>query len=36
MTTIFAKFGVDLISIYKVTSCKTKWPCFTLYPVEVD
>jgi len=25
---IFAKFRVDLINIYKVASCKTKWPSF--------
>jgi len=24
----FAKFGVDLINTFKVTSCKTKWPRF--------
>ena len=28
MTLICAKFGVDLINISKVTSCKTKWPQF--------
>jgi len=30
MTLIAAKFDVDLINIYKITNCKTKWPPFGL------
>jgi len=33
VTLICAKFGKDLLSIYKVIGCKTKWPRFLAYPV---
>jgi len=34
MTLIFAKFGTELINIYKVTSRKTRWPHFSAYRVD--
>jgi len=34
MILISAKFGADHINTSKVTSCKTKWPCFLAYPIE--
>jgi len=30
MTSIYAKFGVNPINIYKVTSCKSNYPVFCL------
>jgi len=29
---ICAKFSADLINIFKVTGCKTKWPLFVGLP----
>jgi len=35
MTLIYAKFDEDLINISKITCCKTKWPHFLAYPVDI-
>ena len=33
ITSISAKFGIDLVNTSEVTSRKTKWPCFLSHPV---